>query len=563
MRSRFVKAYTTTFVVIASYLLLRLLGHFMPRRRYQTHLLRLHKRNARRIERTILELKGMFIKVGQLISIMTNFLPAEFREELEGLQDQIPPHPYEDIARRLREEFGREPEEIFAEISPSPISSASIGQVHVARLRSGEKVAVKIQYPEIERIVRVDLHTFRRIFRIIELFVGDYGLETVHAEISDMIAQELDFVAEGRNIERIAGNLAAEPGIGFPRVHWELTSARVLTTELIDGVKISATERLDELGIDRPRLAQRVIEAYCKQIFRDGVYHADPHPGNLLIEPAADRAADPRIVFVDFGAVAVLSDTMRRGIIDFLQGVLINDVDKIIASMKHMGFIARADDSEVFEKVVTYFHGKLVVEFPLDKLSLQDIKIDPQRSLENLADLRKMDISIRDLTTAFHVPKEYVFLERTVLLLMGLCTHLDPGMNPMSVITPYLQQFILGEQGDWSQFLVKVGRDGLVAALSLPGEARRLISRSLRGDMEVRFRGIEEPAELLYALGHQLIWALFAAAGFVAALLLELRGLRPAARACVAAAGVFAVLLLGSMWRQRAAARRRRARRRR
>ena len=136
-RIRFIKAYWTTLVVIFSYLLLRLLGRFMPRRRYESRLYALHKRNARRIERTILKLQGMFIKAGQLISIMTNFLPEEFRAELEGLQDQVPARPYEDIARRLREEFGKEPDELFAEISETPISSASIGQVHVARLRSG------------------------------------------------------------------------------------------------------------------------------------------------------------------------------------------------------------------------------------------------------------------------------------------------------------------------------------------------------------------------------------------------------------------------------------------
>jgi len=579
-RSRFIRAYATTLIVVLSYLLLRFWGRFMPQRRYESRLYELHKRNARRIERTILHLQGMFIKVGQLISIMTNFLPAEFRAELEGLQDQVPPHPYEDIVKRLREEFGKRPEELFAEFSPTPISSASIGQVHAARLHTGEKVAVKVQYPEIERISQLDLRAFRRIFRIVEFFIGDYGLDAVHQEISEMIRGELDFLREGHSMERIGANLTDLAAIGCPRVFWEHTSPRVLTTEFIDGVKISNKERLSELGIDRRALAERVVAAYCKQMFRDGIYHADPHPGNLLIVPAPTPAPDdgssatspaapslaatapalPKIVFLDFGAVAQLSEAMRRGILDFLQGVFINDVEKIIGAMKSMGFIARGQNPEIFERVITYFHEKLVVEFPIDKLSLSDIKIDPERSLENLADLRRMDISIRDLTASFHVPRDYIFLERTVLLLMGLCTHLDPNMNPMSVIRPYLQEFMLGKESDWSQFLLQTVRDGLVTTVSLPGDAKRFFSRAMRGELQVNFRGLDAPAELIYALGHQLMYGLFAVTGLGAAALLQHQGESDLARISLGSAALFGVLLLGSMWRNRGYRRRRRER---
>ncbi len=559
MRSRFITAYATTFVVLGSYLFWRLIGKLVPRRRYEAGLMALHKRNARRVERAILKLQGMFIKVGQLISIMTNFLPESFRAGLEGLQDQVPARPYRDIAKRLREEFGKDPEELFAHIEHEPISSASIGQVHVARLRSGKKVAVKVQYPEIERMVKLDLRTFKRIFRIVEAFIGHYNLDMVHGEITDMLHQELDFVREGQNIERIAKNLEDDSSLRCPKVEWELTSSRVLTTEFIDAVKISNIQRLDELGIERRPLAERVVEAYCKQIFQDGVYHADPHPGNLLVEPnpSDEEGAKPTIVFLDFGATAELSDSMRRGIIDFLQGVFINDVDKIIAAMRSMGFISRADNPEIFEKVVRYFHESLVEQFPIDSMSLGDIKIDPQRGLQNLADLRRMDISIRDLTNAFDVPKEYIFLERTVLLLLGVCTHLDPQMNPMTIIRPYLQEFILGKEQDWSQFLVKTLREGVMTFLTLPGDSKRLITRSLRGDLELRFKGMDEPAELLYALGHQIIYAMFTVAGGVGALVFYQQGRFDLAPWCGGGGALFALALFVSMWRNRQRARRR------
>src|SRR6185503_4118487 len=169
---RFFKAYWVTFIVIASYLSLRIQARFRSEDAIMRLLERKHRRNSRRIERAIVHLQGLYIKVGQLISIMTNFLPAEFRTQLEGLQDQVPPRPYEDIERRIREEFGgKSPDELFQSFDRRPIASASIGQVHLARLSSGQRVAVKVQYPDIETIVKSDLATLRRIFRIVQFFV--------------------------------------------------------------------------------------------------------------------------------------------------------------------------------------------------------------------------------------------------------------------------------------------------------------------------------------------------------------------------------------------------------
>ena len=162
----------------------------------------MHLRNARRIERTICELQGLFIKVGQLISIMTNFLPEEFRRELEGLQDAVPPRPYDDIEARVREELGKTPDELFAEFERRPIASASIGQVHLARLHDGKKVAVKVQYPDIEEIVRRDLHTLRRIFRIVEWFIPYQGLDELYREIRAIVLEELDYTRRGRQRAR-------------------------------------------------------------------------------------------------------------------------------------------------------------------------------------------------------------------------------------------------------------------------------------------------------------------------------------------------------------------------
>ncbi|HEY5950368.1 MAG TPA: AarF/ABC1/UbiB kinase family protein, partial [Kofleriaceae bacterium] len=303
LRVRSWRAYWTTWVVICSYLWLKLRVRFHSDTWVEHKLRMLNLRNARRIERTIIDLQGLFIKVGQLISIMTNFLPEEFRRELEGLQDAVPPRPYIDIETRIREELGKSPDELFAHIERRPIASASIGQVHIARLHDGSKVAVKVQYPDIEEIVRRDLNTLRRIFRIVEWFIPYQGLEELYREIRAIVISELDYRAEADNAARIAANFEGRTDVGFPRVVTELSTSRVLTTHFESGVKITDKAGVKALGLDRGQLARQVVEIYCQQIFSDGLYHADPHPGNLIVRPS-EESGPPTIVFLDFGAVA-------------------------------------------------------------------------------------------------------------------------------------------------------------------------------------------------------------------------------------------------------------------
>jgi predicted unusual protein kinase regulating ubiquinone biosynthesis (AarF/ABC1/UbiB family) len=557
---RFLHAYFVTFLVVGSYLSLKVQARFRSAAAVEGLAIRKHLRNARRIERAIARLQGLFIKVGQLISIMTNFLPEQFRAQLAGLQDAVPARPYGDIERRIREEFdGRGPRELFAVFDETPVASASIGQVHVARTHAGERVAVKVQYPDIDEIVRIDLRTLRRIFGVINWFMPYHGLDGVYREIREMVLEELDFQKEAENIARIAANFTgrqggpqpevgggASPnyGVGFPTVIRDLSTARVLTTEWIDGAKAGDRAQLAVLGIDPRKLARTVVHAYCQQIFTDGLYHADPHPGNLLVEPSG------RVVFIDFGAVAKISPAMRRGIVDLIQAGLARDTARVIAAMKEMGFISRHADPAIFDRVVDYLHGQFQEEVKLDSFSLKDLKFDPERGLQRLADLRRMDVSLRDLADHFHVPKEWIMLERTVLLLMGLCTELDRELNPMEVIRPYLEEFVLGKERDWSAFVVDATKEVALSAVALPGDLKKFIARTMQGEIEVRFRGLDEHARLLYALGHQVIYAALAIAAATFWLILDGRGLYVHARwagyVAWSATGLLALSFLGN-----------------
>jgi ubiquinone biosynthesis protein len=497
---RLFRVYATTLRVAASYLWLRLWRPLLGPERYRARLDRRHAINARRIERAIVRAGGLFIKVGQLISILSNVLPEQFRRELEGLQDQLPPRPFGEIVARLRAELGADPHELFASFDRDPIATASLAQVHAATLADGRKVAVKVQHADIEQIARGDLAVVRRILRIVQLLTGVRGLESYPPEISQLIAQELDFTTEAGNIARIAANFAGDTTVRCPVVVPERSTRRVLTTEFIDGTKITDFATLAERGIDRRRLAERVVAAYCKMIFVDGVYHADPHPGNIFVAP------DGAIAFVDFGAVGIVAPRMREGIPEFLEGVIRRDPPRITAAIRTMGFVSvDAPDGDVAQRVIDWAQRKFLEQAASGSFTLADLQVDMRSKLDAIADLRRLDVSFRTLTATFQVPRDWVVLERTLLLLVGLCTELDVDWNPMAVIRPYLEDVVFGHDRDWSALLGDSLKGWAVNAAAIPEALRDTLMRTNRGELEVRVPEIAAAARLLYAGMRQLM----------------------------------------------------------
>jgi predicted unusual protein kinase regulating ubiquinone biosynthesis (AarF/ABC1/UbiB family) len=528
--------------VLSSYLWLRLWRPVLGAGAYGAKLAERHRANARLVERTIVELGGLFIKVGQLISILTNFLPEDFRRELEGLQDSLPPRPQVEIAARLRAEFGQGPAELFASFDPNPVASASLAQVHVAELHDGRRVAVKVQHADIDEIVPLDLRAIKRILGIVQLFTRVRGLESYHAEIRQMIMEELDFTKEAEHIETIASHFETNTEVRFPGVVHELSTKRVLTTEYVPGTKVTNLAELESLGVDRVALAQRILTAYCQMIFVDGVYHADPHPGNIIVEP------DGGIVFVDFGAVGVLSPAMKEGIPAFLEGILRRDPPRINAAMRRMGFIARAaEPRDVAERVIEYFQRRFLDQVTIDSWNLSNVQVDMRTKLEAMADLRKLDISLRELTATFQVPKDWVLLERTLLLLLGLCTYLAPSLNPMRTVQPYLEEFVLGRDRDWLALVRSSVKDMALAALTIPDGVQRLLARANRGELEVRVPEVREAAELMYAAAHQFVYSIIATGAGVVGYVAYTRGESTIAFWMTTAAIILLAALIGSL----------------
>jgi predicted unusual protein kinase regulating ubiquinone biosynthesis (AarF/ABC1/UbiB family) len=226
--------------------------------------------------------------------------------------------------------------------------------------------------------------------------------------------------------------------------------------------------------------------------------------------------------------------------------VIRRDTDQIIKALRKMGFLTRIESLDVSEKVIEFFHQRFQDEVKLESLNLKDIKLDPQKGIESLIDLRKMNIGLKELSGAFHVPRDFVLLERTLLLLTGVCTQLDPEMNPMEVVRPYLQDFVLGNR-DWAQIALDAAKDMALKAITIPEDLGKYLRRANRGDSEVKVKGLNHAAAMIYAGARQLIYAgLGALAGF-AALQLYLAGHVRLAQYCLYGAAGMGVLLLVSV----------------
>ena len=494
------KAYWTTFKVVMSYLRLYIVGKILGKKYYQKRITHLHLKNANRVKKAILELKGLFIKVGQLLSILTNFLPEAFQDPLEALQDQIPPRPFEEIRARIVKEFGKEPRELFEEFDQTAIASASIGQAHCAKLKDGTKVVVKVQHANIEKVASTDLEIMERLTQLISWFFDIKGIEFAYTQIRKMIEEELDFSKEAKSMQIISEELKSEERFVIPKVHEAFSTPHVLTTTFHQGVKINNIQQISKWNIDRTDLARRLVHVYCQMVFVNGHYHADPHPGNILIQQ------DGTIVLLDFGAVDTLQNSTREGLLHLIEGAAKNDSEKIIDALTKMGFIANERESErMAEKILDAFRNFLQNEVQFDGLNFQDIKVNPfQTEIFNLIN----NIGMKEIGNTVMVPKDYVLLNRMMTLLLGICNTLDNHMNPIDVVQPYFQQFILGEKGEMVKFVTNVLQQTIGNTLALPGDVRKLMKSLKRGEVEIEIKGHKQRTLLFYQLGQQLILSL-------------------------------------------------------
>ncbi len=494
------KAYSTAAVVMLSYGRLWFLKKILGQKWYNKRILTLHIRNAEKVRDAILELKGLFIKLGQMLSILTNFLPEAFQKPLEALQDQIPQRPFDSVRSRILREFDKPIEELFASFDETALAAASIGQAHRARLHDGTEVVVKVQHADIEEVAQVDLEIILRLTRIIAWFYDIKGMDFLYTQIRKMIEEELDFKREADSMEQIRVNLTDEKGITVPLVHREYSTGKVLTTTWHDGVKVSNLAQLDAWEVNRREIASVLLRGYCRMLFKDGFYHADPHPGNILVQQ------DGSIILLDFGAVATLSNSLREGIPQLIEAAVRNDTAAMINAFHAMGFLAQSRDAEkMAEKIINALRNFLQNEIKLEGLNFKDIEVDPfNNSLFSLI----QDIGFNGIAGTVQVPKDYVLLNRMVTLLLGLCNALDPTLNPLDIVRPYAQTFLMGEKEGVLSFAKGMMRRTVATALGLPEELNQVLQKARRGELELSNPDVKDGAKMLYSAIQQLIFAL-------------------------------------------------------
>jgi len=395
---------------------------------------KINRRNARRMYRGFVRLRGVYIKLGQILSVMGTFLPREYTEELEALQDDVPPQSFKKIRSTFVKSFKRTPDQIFASFSEEPIAAASLGQVHEARTADNQRLAVKILYPNVATIIKVDLKVLGWALGVYKNFVPIQQISRVHEQLADMLARETDLANEARCMARMAENFAGDPDTLFPRVFPEWSSSTVMTMTFMDGVKITKQDALKKLELDPYDVATKLTKVFYKQLFIDRFFHADPHPGNFFVQRGPEGQV--RIVVLDLGSATELSDNLADGMFDILQGLMTRKDDLVVQGINTMGFIAPNGDRELLERTTRKYFEKLL------NLNITDFgKIDPAVA-QQLADPDMKREELRELMKSIAYPEGWFYVERAAVIMFGLQATIAPKLNGIHVGFPYITQFI-------------------------------------------------------------------------------------------------------------------------
>lgn len=500
MSKRSRKAYFLTFRIVFSYLKLYYLSKFFGKQYWENRVSSLHKKSALKIKKTLLELKGLYIKVGQLISILSNVLPEEFREPLETLQDQLPARSYNEIKTTIEKEFNKPIEELFKHFDKTALASASIGQTHRAKLQDGTEVVVKIQHKDIEQIAKSDLNVIKNLVKLYARFFSFKGMNHMYTQVKIMIEDELDYIHEAESMIHIGENLKNEKGISVPKVFKKYSSKKVITSAFSEGLKITNIKQLDDWNIDKKDLAERFVQMYCKMIFEDDIFHADPHPGNILVKK------DGEIVLLDFGAVTSINEDMKTGIPELIIAITKNNTNDIVKAMRKMGFIGSGKEAQkLAEKFINLGQDFLQNEIEITSLNLEGISIDPDSKI--ISKLLSA-INLREVSNSIQIPKDWVLLQRVLALVLGISNQLDPKMDLKNIVKPYFKKLVLNQKGGLKSFIFDTVKNQFTTLLSIPSEMKNTLQKINKGEIEFKSENLEKQTKLLANSLQQIVFVL-------------------------------------------------------
>lgn len=422
------------------------------------------------------ELGPTFIKLGQLLSARPDILSAEFVKEFNKLQDRVQPFPFSQAKLLVETQLGHPLEHSFGSFEEEPLAAASLAQVHRAVTKQGEKVAVKVQRPGVEQVIDTDIRILRELAGLLERHVPEsryYEPVAVVDEFARSIQRELDFLREARNIERFRKRFASDSTIYIPRVHWDLTTSKILTLEFIDGIKISDMEKLEAAGLDRKRIATNGANLILKELFECHFFHADPHPGNLFVLPLDVIAP------VDFGMMGVVDEEMAEKLAGVLIAVVKNDPDALADLLIQIGIVAAPMNRTAFKLELADFMDKYY-ELPLERLILKAI-IDDLMAIARRHRLR--------------FPPEFLLMARALVMSQNVGSMLYPEFNLIEHARPYVQKLML-RRLDPARVLKELSKtlgDTLSMLKAAPAEVSEILSKMSKDQLGIRFehRGLE------------------------------------------------------------------------
>lgn len=374
-----------------------------------------HAWSASRFYNTAVRNQGLLIKTSQFLSSRPDILPDEYVDVLSHLQDEVPPEPFPVIRREIERDLGRPLRSVFREFDETPIAAASLAQVHRAVLLDGREAAVKVQYPGIEQLVATDLKNIALYVEVLNRIDRTLDFRFIAEEMGRMIPKELDFINEGRNAEAIAANFAGVEDIVVPRIFWEHTTRRVLTMEYVRGVKITDVAAIEALGVDPSDVAKILVVAFSEMLLEHGLFHADPHPGNLLVAPG------PKLVLVDFGQVKEVGAPFRFVFAQMTRALMSEDDSALGRSFRDLGFRMRDDTAQGYEDLGVAYVGQIAKQMTATQAGWADEAM--------FRDSYREIVRILKSNPVVKIPPDLLFVGRVMGLLNGLSMTLRSRTN--------------------------------------------------------------------------------------------------------------------------------------
>lgn len=450
------------------------------------------------------ELGPTFVKLGQVLSTRVDILSElvgqeealAWSTEFQKLQRHAQPFDFSEVRTTIEQEFGVPLEEVFLTYEERPFAAASIAQVHAATLETGEPVVVKVQRPRVAALIQTDLNLLMELAEQLEHRDPEMQLlkptELVR-EFSRSIRKEIDFTIEAANTDAFHQKFAASPKVKVPKVHWEFTSRRVLTLERIDGVPINAITELAEMGVDRGKLADTLVEIFYAQVLKDGFFHADPHPGNIFV------LADGRIGLVDFGMVGRISNDMLRQICNWLSAVLTQDVDAVVRSYIRMGILGDGTDIAALKLEMSDFLQRHF-NMPANRLRLGEVI---------------HEVFNASLRHQIHVPPAFLMLGKTVATVESVVRKLNPDFDILKSSQPHIAQFLInnfGSQG-WERQLAASAEDFTELLRDTPLQLHRILQKLQRGSLkfEIEHSRLETVIKVFHRSVNRIVFSLITA----------------------------------------------------